>query len=337
MSGSVVQVGSAVLSAAPAASSSAVAPVVLASGSNAFLSGLPANWELFARGPGVVARIQLAHGRVTTTAIPALSTSGPVALLAGTDRVIVRPLDNVAGYAVIDGGAVVRLTGALAGGGSAVPGPDPSHVWMEVGSGAGAVVSLVDLQGATTNVGIPIPVQAGSPSSDGAGYVLFGSIDGIFAARPGSVSRITTGPLLAVGPTRWLVEECDDQLRCGLAVIDRSTGVRRAISAAVDRYELFGGVISPDGQTAALIGVSSTGVTALHLVDLTSGDDITTAVSIDQTQGLEDGEFAWSPDSKWLFAIDNGGVSAVDRTNGQRHVIAGSEPELTQLVLRVTS
>lgn len=54
-----------------------------------------AGWELFARGPGQLIRIQLAKGRLTRTTIPVLRTTGPVSFLVQPGKVIIRPLDFV--------------------------------------------------------------------------------------------------------------------------------------------------------------------------------------------------------------------------------------------------
>ncbi|MEU7779125.1 hypothetical protein [Micromonospora parva] len=50
-----------------------------------------------------MARIDFAHGRITTTAVPALRSGGPVSFLVGPDRVVIRPLEAVPGYVVPDG------------------------------------------------------------------------------------------------------------------------------------------------------------------------------------------------------------------------------------------
>jgi hypothetical protein len=319
-------------------SSAPPGPVVTTENGAPFLVGAPANLEIFARGPEVVLRLQLAIGRVTATAVPDLNSTGPVALLAGSNAAIVRPLDSVAGYQIPDSGPAVPLTGLLADGGTALPGPDPAHVWIETDAGATSGMQLVTLDGRADGPSIVAPAAAGTPSSDDAGYLLFASLDGFFAARPGSLHRVTTGPLMAVGPTRWLAEQCDDQLRCGLVVINRSTGTSRALSTPPGIYDLYGGQISPDGRTAAMIGITASSDAAqLHLLDLTTGADRAIPIAVDQTQSLQAGAFAWSPDSRWLFAIDNGAVSAIDRSTGQRQVIITGSVQLSQLAVRVDS
>jgi hypothetical protein len=299
------------------------------------LAGLPPTWNLFARGPGVVVRFELAGGRTTTTIVPELQSSGPVAFVAGADRAIVRPLDSVPGFAVTDSGAIAPLTGALADGGDAAAGPDSKHLWIQNLSGTQSSMELVDLAGNSDGPTVMIPVQGGSPTSDDAGGLVFTSIDGMYAARPGSTERVTTGPLVAVGATRWLAEECDDHLVCTLTVIDRSTGTRRTLTpSAATQFQLFGGQISPDGRTAALVGIDSSGTGAVHLLDLNTGQDTATQVSIDQDEADDEATFAWSPDSRWLFSIDGGGVSVINRSTAQRQVLLPGLDQLTQLAFR---
>lgn len=67
------------------------------------LLGVTAGWELFGRGPDAVVRLQLAIGRITRTSVPSLASTGPVSVVVGSDRVIIRPLDVVPGYVVVDG------------------------------------------------------------------------------------------------------------------------------------------------------------------------------------------------------------------------------------------
>ena len=101
------------------------------------LMAVPSSWELIGRGAELV-RIELGAGRVTRTAIPAVQSTGPVYLVAGLDRVVIRPLDFVPGYLVPDGHPAQPLTGLLGNGGPAFPGPDPSTSGLTSTPAAGA-------------------------------------------------------------------------------------------------------------------------------------------------------------------------------------------------------
>ena len=92
--------------------------------------GVTDRWELFALGDTSVTQIQLAAGRITTTYFAPLQSTGPVFLVVGPDRAIVKPLDRVPGYVVPDTGPVRGLTGLLDRGAPALPASDSTQVWV---------------------------------------------------------------------------------------------------------------------------------------------------------------------------------------------------------------
>jgi hypothetical protein len=294
------------------------------------LLGVTAGWELFGRGPDGVVRVQFARGRVTSTGVPPLASTGPVSFVVGRDWAVVRPLDVVPGYVVRDGQAARPLAGALGWMGPVLPGPDQTHLWAPVGSVEHPAMALVDSAGRPTGVSVPIPAtMARFADPDGAGYLLLRGPGGVYDARPGSLRRITTGELLAAGPTRWLSLECDDRYRCATVVIDRDTRARTAGGPVVEPGGGTG-VISPDGTMAAL--PEATGV---HLVRLPGGADRRLAVP--GNESFEDGSMVWSPDSRWLFvAGGNGRLYPVDAATGEVHALGAPLPPLTQLAIRKT-
>jgi hypothetical protein len=297
------------------------------------LLGVSANWELFALGPDGIVRIQFALGRITRTSVPELMSSGPVWFVVAADRAIVRPLDYVTGYVVVDGKPARELSGALSHGGPALPGPDPAHVWVEAGGNENRVMALVGSDGRATGVSVRVPVNSYEPASaDGAGYLLFNGLGGVYDARPDGIRRVTTGALVAVGRTRWLTMECDDQDRCSSVVIDRASGARHVLGGTPSFVNAGIGVISPDGSTAAFLSVNpADGASILRLLDLASGVDRALPRSITAGQAFSDGGLGWSPDSRWLFvARPNGHILAVDaRTSHVQDVGTG----LTQISL----
>ena len=113
------------------------------------LLGVTGGWELFARGPDDLLRIQLAQGRITWTYVPPLETASPeVAFVVGAHEAVIRPSDFVPGYVVPDGGQARPLTGVLADGGPLVPGPAGSQAaWIAEGSPTSPELSLITLTG----------------------------------------------------------------------------------------------------------------------------------------------------------------------------------------------
>jgi hypothetical protein len=312
------------------------------------LLGVRAGWELFGRGPGVVARIQFARGRITRTAHPALLSGGPVTFVADAEGALVRPIDYVPGYLILDGEPAREASGALGAGGPAFPGPDPRHLWVSSGTNDDRMV-LVGMDGRRTGPSIAAPPQSSPINTsllaipDQAGYLLFPGIGGIYDARPSRTSRVTTGTVLAVGPTRWLAAECTSRTRCRPVVIDRSTGVRYPLNTRVPLSTRLNGtdlstagVISPDGATAAVLVGSPQA--RIEIIDLATGAAHALPLRIDLSGADTGGAWeamVWSPDSRWLFVAANGDLDAVSQRTGQitnlSHTLGPALPQLFQL------
>ncbi len=153
---------------------------------------------------------------------------------------------------------------------------------------------------------------------------------------------------MAVGLTRWLVKPEKPHHRCRYQVIDQQTDHRRCLNpkSQLKLPSHAYGMISPDGHTAALprgTGLSTT----LQFLDLADGDRQSINVSIPREIGLipgsgrlGNGEVVWSPDSKWLFAINiHHRLVAINRHTGHEHTFGSAVPSLRiqQLAFRNNS
>jgi hypothetical protein len=296
------------------------------------LLGVTAGWELFGRGDGVVIRIQPALGRITRTTVPEVQSGGPVSFVAGADQAIIRPIDYVPGYVVPDGQPAREMSARLSQGGPAFPGPDLNHVWVESGDNSHAVMVLAALDGIGHGVSVPVPANT-FPTADGAGYLIFTGSRGSYDARPDGLHRITNGSLMAVGPTGWLVVECNNQHRCTSVVIHRADGSRHVVDTSLD-VNAPPGVISPNGTTAAVFKAGPTNTITLALVNLRSGSQQPVDLSLDQRQVNE--TVVWSPDSRWLFAVGaNGRLWVVDGyTASVTDLDTPPLPRLSELAIR---
>jgi hypothetical protein len=304
---------------------------------------VPESWELFARGPGVMVRVQLAAGAITRTFVSQPYSRG-VSFVVGPDRAIIRPLDSVPGYEVRDGKSAHDLSGVFGSGGVALPGPDRGHLWVETGAGRSASMTLVGFDGRRTRTAIPIPLgprDVDFASADGAGYLLFRLTGGVYRATPDGLLRVTAGHVLAAGPTRWLTLECDARQHCTPTVIDRATGHRHILPASMSRYLPGGGVISPDGRTAALFRAEIfTGDLAVHLIDLATGADRATGVTLTPPSDTLDpqGPLVWSPDSRWLFAADSREqLTVIDKRTDRVHFLGVGVTGVRQVAFRTAS
>ena len=294
------------------------------------LLNVPPTWELVARGGDSVYQIQLATGRIVRTSAP-IASSGPVSLVVGPHEVIVRPWDCVEGYLIRDGQPASALRGMLGRCGPALPGPRPDQVWVENGDQDHPQMVLVGVDGRAAGVSVNGQGPEGLP--DGAGYPMVSLVGGVYDSRPDGLHRITTGTVLATGPTGWLTEECDDRHHCTLDVIDRHSGAHRAIGQASDT-EYRGGLISPNGSMAALATPDpGDREVVLHLIDLHSGTDRSTPVARSGDADLA-AAIVWSPDSRWLFTVDaEGRIVAVDRA-GHMSTLDARLPAIEQLAMR---
>jgi len=289
--------------------SAAPAPPIAVTTLGHSLLGVTAGWELFGRGAEEVVRIELARGRITRTAVAPLLSGAPVSFVVGPDRAVVRSLDQVPGYVVPDGLPARPLPAGLDGGGVAFPGPTPGTVWVE---GAATMV-LRGMADGRPRWYVPVPESTPEISADGAGGIVFRATGGVYAATPAGLRRITTGALLAAGPSRWLTLDCDATHRCRPYAIDRATGARRAVPAVLSA-DVPRGLVAPNGRTAALFRLRRDGTPVPYLLDLSTGASLPVGVSIDPPS--ED-NLVWSPDSRWLFTTaDTGMVSAIDPATG---------------------
>jgi Tol biopolymer transport system component len=143
--------------------------------------------------------------------------------------------------------------------------------------------------------------------------------------------RITTGALLAIGPTRWLTEECDAQHRCTTDVINRSTGAHHVLGPGSDS-DAPTGAISPDGRTAAVLQGEQP--LTLSVLDLTTGVDHQTRVEIDRDAAFDGTSMVWTPDGRWLIVADTTGHLVVVDDAGHSRVLTNRITRVSQLALR---
>ena len=301
------------------------------------LLGVRASWELFGYGDGRLVRIQFASGRITQTAVP-VQSGGPVSLVVGAHEAIIRPLDYVPGYLVPDGRPARPLSGPLGNGGFVIPGPQPGTAWVQAGPAATSM-PLVRMDGTETGVSARMPPGGFSGAfSDGRGGVVvseyFKTGPTWDDVRPGGFQQIA-GNLAAVGPTRWLVVDCQTGRRCSYVVVDPATGAQHTLPGPSAEF-VSGetrGVIAPDGSAAAIATASGDRVT-LHLINLVSGSDRQVSVSVD-AESAADQTLAWSPDSRWLFVVTaQGKLAAVDPRTGHAEDLGVSLPPLSLIAVR---
>lgn len=309
------------------------------------LLGVRGGWELFARGPDDLLRIQLSQGRVIRTYVPALETgSRAVAFLIAAHKALIRPADLVPGYVVPDGGQARPLAGLLARSGPLLPGPAGSRAaWiLVIAPPALPMLSQVTLTGHRSGARILFPptdsLLPATAVADGRGNALV--LTETFTAYdvgPGG-SRKVPGTVVAVGQASWLTVICRPSPGgCHYQVIDSADGARRPLPGMV-RSSPFSsnwppaGVIAPDGTVAAVPEAGQGGSTTVHLVSLSTGSSTDLGVRTDGT-GYQ--TMAWSPDSRWLFvATASGKLVAVDARSGRARSLGVKLPAIDQVAIR---
>jgi hypothetical protein len=292
-----------------------------------------------------VVRYRPADGTVTVTPVPSLNSTGPYSFVATLRGSILRPLDSVPGYAIPVGGRAIELSGLLDAEGPLLAGPKPGQLWVAHGPGAAANLVLVDPEGRRLGPTISLSSIGVNdwPAPDGSGYALVSSGSGIYDARPDGLRLVTHGIVLAAGPTGFLVYECSDDAKCGVAVGGAAGGSRHPIDGIVltDHQRVRRGIISPDGAFAAF-SETVTGQTShseLHLINLASGLDrvVIDALDTAQSPGFTPA-FAFSPDGSWLlFATHSGHLDALDTTTGAITVLPTAIPPVSAVLVQPTS
>lgn len=300
------------------------------------LLGATDGWELWGRGSGYLTRVEMAAGRVVVTTVPDLQTGGSVAFLVGPHAALVRPSDFVTGYLVADGAPAVPLGGALADGGAAYPGPEPGQYWSESASmpeAAALTLYLVNSAGRRLGPTITLPPTTNTPViADGSGYVITQAIGGGYDARPGSLRRITTGAVIAVGPTAWLTEECDDIGQCSNVIVDKATWTSKVIGPTSSPVGFSAGVVSPDASRAVLLRPRPGG---LRLIMLRVADGTERVVADVPDSSFGDQVVTFSPDGRWLFVVGIGGALDVyDATTLRQAPLGVRLPPVEQVAVR---
>jgi hypothetical protein len=261
------------------------------------LLGVTAGWDVFALGDNALVRIHLASGRVTRSPLPPLGYEG-VFLVPARGRVLIHPGDSRPGYVVPDDRPAAGMPSPLNGDGPLLPGPDADHVWVQTVTGQ---MSLVTLTGKPAGLDLAVPPYVGPRVADGTGYVLFEGVGGLYRGGRGGLQRVTTGVLIAVGPTGMITVDCDDRAHCGIVFRSRD-GRTRVVPALLGPQGPNLGAISPDGTSVVVYTYGQGGDVSATLVELDNG--ASHPIELPLTATGAEGTIAWSPDSRWLFAVD---------------------------------
>jgi hypothetical protein len=185
------------------------------------------------------------------------------------------------------------------------------------------VISEVMFDGSETGVRFESDGRFWSNGADAVpGLVVSGAPGGSYHVGPDGSHRITTGYVLAVGPTVALATECGESIdTCGLVVVDRTTGTSTPLtpvfpegeeesperlmfeSAANYGYPGLLAAISPDGRYSPILinGRDQD----FGVIDLVTGEFI-------QFGDTPQSSLWWSPDSRSAMYLVNGHLTVYD-------------------------
>lgn len=275
---------------------------------------------------GDVLRIDLASGEYTTDEGLPLLSAGSRLLFADETGVTVASVADVAGFR-LDYGAAPRPTDGDAISGHVFAGPRPGTLWQSPQLPLGAAdFELIDLNGAPLGEQIQVD-DAFALGSDGAGGLIVIAVGGNYVATPEGATRLTTGELLATGPTTVYARECDEVLTCGVVRIDRDTGERSPVDdptlASAPLYQeilqLSGRTVSPDGDVV-FVQVSPNAL-AWAIVDVAAG------VTVEVPGPRDASSVVWSDDSRFAVYLSGGQLRVYDRAAGALTTV-GDMPDL---------
>jgi hypothetical protein len=293
------------------------------------------HWELVGLAAGdvrgtiapTVIRYQPASGDLTTTGLPqGLASDGRVAFVVTRDAAVIRPFDIADGYLVQDGERARKLTGLLARGVGAWPGPDGKDVWVYTPSQGHPRLTLVSEHGKKTGTAIAVPsmIEASGGSyvmrADGAGMVFAQGVGGTYALTPDGVELVTHARVVATGPTVLITYDCNSSARCATHVVNRSSGKsHRAKGLLSTIAPYWSGITSPNGHFAVLVSQSG-GTSSFLFANLATAHAYRLSISVAGASGHfgVTGAFAFTPDSRYLLVATDDGVLTVDTATGKR-------------------
>lgn len=288
---------------------------------------------------GEAVRVDAATGAIVTTEVDG-AQFGPTTVFAGEGWILVPSYDGVRGSTVlfddgtrssIDAGSAWPLLTTRAS----------DEFWRGDGPPGGALPErLVEMTIDGSRTGAEIDLRGFIPRMlDPLGGVVVDAPGGSYVLTPESVTRLTSGRVLAVGRERQLVHECDELLECNYFVVERATGERRALTLdpeldSLPTFDLTAWWAFQDpwngSEDAVLIlswNLVGNGLQSYGLLDLADGGyvEIGEAIDIPTVRWIDD---------QSLFWLDRGRLRWFDRATGESVLFSEQLGNLNAFTLR---
>lgn len=205
-------------------------------------------------------------------------------------------------------GSEVFLGPAANGGVFAVAGTDTA--WLALGESAAVndarLVSLVD--GAPL-ASVQLPPESRVLGATGDGIVVTAGGDTFRVGTDGAAARLSTGIAALLLRGEVVVRSCDENLRCGMTLVDVATGAARSILGVGGDDSVFtAGPTHPDGRVTAIVGDPNRPFEGAVLL----GPEGAVPLLPEDMRGTDLSGSAWSPDGALLFVPRSGAIDVVD-------------------------
>ena len=254
-----------------------------------------------------IRRLELDTGRVTTLRLPSDTEDFYMMTMRG-DRVVLSngPIEKTIARDLSGGLSEASFFGP----GNMIPGTDIR--WSQESEDGQNVVVLQHPGQDDVRLGIPPGLNLQGFLNDR--MVLAGGGRIFTLDLSGRLRDYAAGSLVSAYGQWVLWWSCDAEASCGFRLGTATDANARSVQAGggYNGYDSMGfgtPLVAPDGEHAVLPGLTR----GAALVELATGK-----VLIDQVDMW--GHFTWSPDGRWLFQLDEGGVvEAVSTADG--HVV----------------
>lgn len=289
--------------------------------------------QFYAESDGAVLRVDLRARSVQHIATPRLESFR--SFVATRRFLVVKHVDDAAGFVVTPDGGVGGLPSALGGPGRLyASGPD--GIWVvpeEATNGHRPVSQFSTASSAPKLLGRrTIPAALGIPWSDETGQLLAGGTNLVYRVTRSSTKRLLRwrrgGELLGIGRTAMVVKPCP---RCDVVQRNRGASDRkgrataRGLAAVDELIATHGysadGLVSPSGRFMAMSITMKDDRrnSRLAVTDLVTGTTVLVPGSM--TRFNPNDQVAWlsRSDDRWLLAVTDQTLRILDTTTGTVH------------------
>jgi hypothetical protein len=278
---------------------------------------------------GGMSLLDMDDATISTWNAPAV-TGRPPRMFSDGQRVLVVAANGNSAYTATFGTGQSVAEGAI----PQVPvfrGPADDQVWARNPAGAAAIDYLALDAFTGSPSGAVLALGSGTIlGSDSAGGLVLSSGGDIYTWSGGAVTKLTSGELVAIGPTVAYVRECDGQLACTLLRVERSSGDRAPVESktaivfatgiGAPRDVSLDGSVSPDGDVVLVEYPGIAGEPSnWALFDLRSG------LSALIPPPLEGQPVFWNADSTYATLAVEGAIILFERASATTIVVEGIE------------